>query len=52
VTREPSGNAACRVLGMSVNVWDVTSDIETLITSRRQVDVSRLADPAVALDTL
>jgi 3-phenylpropionate/trans-cinnamate dioxygenase ferredoxin reductase subunit len=42
-----------RVLaGMNVNVWDVTGDIEALITSRRQVDRSKLADPAIALDNL
>ena len=42
-----------RVLaGMNVNVWDVTGHIEALITSRRGVDPSRLADPAVPLDNL
>jgi 3-phenylpropionate/trans-cinnamate dioxygenase ferredoxin reductase subunit len=42
-----------RVLaGMNVNVWDVTGTIETLITSRRQVDPCRLADASVPLDDL
>jgi 3-phenylpropionate/trans-cinnamate dioxygenase ferredoxin reductase component len=42
-----------RVLaGMNVNVWDVTAGIEELITSGRQVDASRLADPAAPLDSL
>jgi 3-phenylpropionate/trans-cinnamate dioxygenase ferredoxin reductase subunit len=38
--------------GMNVNVWDVIAPIEALITSRRQVDTERLADPAVPLDSL
>jgi 3-phenylpropionate/trans-cinnamate dioxygenase ferredoxin reductase subunit len=43
--------AAGRVLaGMNVNVWDVTATIEDLITSRQQVDITRLTDPAVPLD--
>jgi 3-phenylpropionate/trans-cinnamate dioxygenase ferredoxin reductase subunit len=42
-----------RVLaGMNVNVWDVTGAIEALITSGRQIDRSRLADPAIAFDAL
>ncbi|MDO3705067.1 FAD-dependent oxidoreductase [Micromonospora sp. C28SCA-DRY-2] len=42
-----------RVLaGMNVNVWDVTDPIKELIRSRRPVDPDRLADPAVALDSL
>lgn len=42
-----------RVLaGMNVNVWDVTATIEELITTRRQVDVARLADPASSLNEL
>jgi 3-phenylpropionate/trans-cinnamate dioxygenase ferredoxin reductase subunit len=38
--------------GMNVNVWDVIAPIEALITSRRQVDTERLADPAVPLESL
>ncbi len=39
-----------RVLaGMNVNLWDVGEDIETLIRSRTEVDLSRLADPDVPL---
>lgn len=38
--------------GMNVNVWDVTGLIEGLITSRRRIDVERLADPAVPLESL
>ena len=42
-----------RVLaGMNVNVWDVTGPIEELITSRRKVAPSRLADLAVPLESL
>lgn len=39
-----------RVLaGMGVNIWDTTADVTKLITSRREVDVDRLADPGVPL---
>jgi 3-phenylpropionate/trans-cinnamate dioxygenase ferredoxin reductase subunit len=38
--------------GMNVNTWDVTSAIEGLITSGRQVDPSVLADPDVPLDSV
>jgi NADPH-dependent 2,4-dienoyl-CoA reductase/sulfur reductase-like enzyme len=42
-----------RVLaGMNVNVWDVVDDVESLIRSRAQVDVDRLADPDVPLRDL
>ncbi|MBQ0897690.1 FAD-dependent oxidoreductase [Micromonospora sp. U56] len=42
-----------RVLaGMNVNVWEVTGPIGQLIRSRQPVDLDRLADPAVALDSL
>ncbi|MEH1053645.1 oxidoreductase C-terminal domain-containing protein [Micromonospora sp. CPCC 206171] len=42
-----------RVLaGMNVNVWEVTGPIGQLIRSRRPVDLDRLADPTVALDSL
>jgi 3-phenylpropionate/trans-cinnamate dioxygenase ferredoxin reductase subunit len=42
-----------RVLaGMNVNVWDVVDDISALITSKREVDRGRLADPDVPLDQL
>jgi len=37
------------VAGMNVNVWDVTDDIQDLIRSKRQVNVSRLADPDIPL---
>jgi 3-phenylpropionate/trans-cinnamate dioxygenase ferredoxin reductase subunit len=37
------------VAGMNVNVWDVTEDIQSLIRSSRQVDLSRLTNPAVPL---
>ena len=37
-----------RVLaGMNVNVWDVTAEIERLVTSRVRIDPDRLADPNV-----
>jgi 3-phenylpropionate/trans-cinnamate dioxygenase ferredoxin reductase subunit len=35
--------------GMNVNVWDVVSEVEALITSARQVDPIRLADPTIPL---
>ena len=42
-----------RVLaGMNVNVWDVVDAVGALITSRKQVDTARLADPSVPLDQL
>jgi NADPH-dependent 2,4-dienoyl-CoA reductase/sulfur reductase-like enzyme len=37
------------VAGMNVNVWDVNDDIQSLIRSARQVDLSRLTDPDVPL---
>jgi 3-phenylpropionate/trans-cinnamate dioxygenase ferredoxin reductase component len=37
---------------MNVNVWDVTAPVDALITSGRQLDVARLADTDVALETL
>jgi 3-phenylpropionate/trans-cinnamate dioxygenase ferredoxin reductase subunit len=37
---------------MNVNLWDVTADIQNLIRSKEPVDLSRLADPGVALDDL
>jgi 3-phenylpropionate/trans-cinnamate dioxygenase ferredoxin reductase subunit len=36
--------------GMNVNVWDVSEQIQQLISSRAAVDASRLADPAVPLE--
>jgi 3-phenylpropionate/trans-cinnamate dioxygenase ferredoxin reductase component len=42
-----------RVLaGMNVNVWDVTEQIQKLITSRAQVNTEALADPHVPLESL
>ncbi|HEY7856970.1 MAG TPA: FAD-dependent oxidoreductase [Candidatus Nanopelagicales bacterium] len=42
-----------RVLaGMNVNVWDVTDQIKALVESGRVVDLDKLADPAVPLDSL
>jgi NADPH-dependent 2,4-dienoyl-CoA reductase/sulfur reductase-like enzyme len=37
------------VAGMNVNVWDVSDDIQALIRSARQVDLSRLTDPDIPL---
>ncbi len=37
------------VAGMNVNIWDVTSEIQSLIRSGRQLDPARLADPAIPL---
>jgi NADPH-dependent 2,4-dienoyl-CoA reductase/sulfur reductase-like enzyme len=42
-------NKGSLVAGMNVNVWDVTSDIQSLIRSARQLDPARLADPAIPL---
>ena len=42
--------AAGRVVaGMNVNVWDVNDDIQSLIRSTRQVDLSRLTNPDIPL---
>jgi NADPH-dependent 2,4-dienoyl-CoA reductase/sulfur reductase-like enzyme len=42
--------AAGRVVaGMNVNVWDVSDDIQSLIRSARQVDLSRLTNPDIPL---
>lgn len=37
------------VAGMNVNVWDVTQDIQALITAGRQIDPSRLTDVKIPL---
>jgi len=37
------------VAGMNVNVWDVNDQVQQLIGSRREVDRTRLADPAIPL---
>jgi NADPH-dependent 2,4-dienoyl-CoA reductase/sulfur reductase-like enzyme len=37
------------VAGMNVNVWDVNDDIQGLIRSAHEVDLSRLTDPDVPL---
>ena len=37
------------VAGMNVNVWDVTSEIQSLIRSGRQLDPARLSNPAIPL---
>jgi NADPH-dependent 2,4-dienoyl-CoA reductase/sulfur reductase-like enzyme len=37
------------VAGMNVNVWDVTEDIQSLIRSARQLDPTRLSNPAIPL---
>jgi 3-phenylpropionate/trans-cinnamate dioxygenase ferredoxin reductase subunit len=40
------------VAGMNVNVWDVNEEIQELILSRSQVELSKLADPGVPLTEL
>ena len=40
------------VAGMNVNVWDVNDDIQSLIRSARQVDLSRLTNPDIPLPDL
>src|SRR5580693_4448361 len=37
------------IAGMNVNVWDVNDDIQSLIRSARQVDLSRLTNPDIPL---
>ena len=42
-----------RVLaGMNANIWDVTGPIQDLVRARRPVDVDRLTDPDVPLESL
>jgi 3-phenylpropionate/trans-cinnamate dioxygenase ferredoxin reductase component len=38
--------------GMNVNVWDVNEHVQSLIRSRRQVDVEALTDPDTPLEEL
>jgi 3-phenylpropionate/trans-cinnamate dioxygenase ferredoxin reductase subunit len=38
--------------GMNVNIWDVTDQIKTLITSGTTVDPAALADPDTPLNEL
>jgi 3-phenylpropionate/trans-cinnamate dioxygenase ferredoxin reductase subunit len=45
-----SGGAV--VAGMNVNVWDVSDDIQALISSRRKTDAARLADPGIPISEL
>jgi 3-phenylpropionate/trans-cinnamate dioxygenase ferredoxin reductase subunit len=40
------------VAGMNINVWDVADDIAGLVRSGRPVDAAKLADPAVALESV
>lgn len=40
------------LVGMNVNVWDVTGQIKALIRSRLRVDRDRLADPDTPLTEL
>ncbi len=37
------------IAGMNVNIWDVHPQIRALIKNRTQVDVAKLADPAVSI---
>ena len=37
---------------MNVNVWDVNEHVQTLIRSRRQVDVAALRDEGTPLQAL
>jgi 3-phenylpropionate/trans-cinnamate dioxygenase ferredoxin reductase subunit len=38
--------------GMNVNVWDVNEHVQSLIRSRRQVDIGALTDPDTPLEEL
>jgi NADPH-dependent 2,4-dienoyl-CoA reductase/sulfur reductase-like enzyme len=40
------------VAGMNVNVWDVTTEIQSLIRSARQIDPGRLSNPAIPLSEI
>ncbi|MBP2413688.1 NADPH-dependent 2,4-dienoyl-CoA reductase/sulfur reductase-like enzyme [Arthrobacter stackebrandtii] len=40
------------VAGMNVNIWDVQDAIKSLISSRRQVDTAKLADPKTPLEEI
>jgi 3-phenylpropionate/trans-cinnamate dioxygenase ferredoxin reductase component len=40
------------IAGMNVNVWEVNQDVQSLIRSRREVDVSALTDPDTPLESL
>jgi 3-phenylpropionate/trans-cinnamate dioxygenase ferredoxin reductase subunit len=40
------------VAGMNVNVWDVTDPIQQLIRNQSAVDLRRLTDPDIPLETL
>ncbi len=40
------------IAGMNVNVWDVNDDIQSLIRSAREVDLSRLTNPDIPLPDL
>ena len=37
---------------MNVNVWDVVEDLKAVVASGQEVDLDRLADPAVGLGDL
>jgi 3-phenylpropionate/trans-cinnamate dioxygenase ferredoxin reductase subunit len=37
------------VAGMNVNVWDVNDDIQALIRSAREIDLSRLTNPDIPI---
>lgn len=48
-----SDAATGRVVGgMNVNVWDVNEDVQALIRSGEAIDLARLRDPDVPLDSL
>jgi 3-phenylpropionate/trans-cinnamate dioxygenase ferredoxin reductase component len=38
--------------GMNVNIWDVNDEVQTLIRSRKQIDVAALTDTNTPLDSL
>ena len=40
------------IAGMNVNVWDVNDEIQSLIRSAREVDLSRLTNPDIPLPDL
>jgi 3-phenylpropionate/trans-cinnamate dioxygenase ferredoxin reductase subunit len=40
------------IAGMNVNVWDVNQHVQSLIRSRRPVDVAALTNPETALESL
>lgn len=48
----PHGSGHRVLAGMHVNVWDTIETIKSLVRNYTVVDVAKLADPEVPLDTV